>query len=125
MWFWWFMLCCDIMIPIIMILCGRMMWKNPPQNINGLMGYRTSRSMKNMETWKFAHEYSGKLWWKIGWIILIPSIIVHIPFSQATDNTIGIVGGILVFIQIIILICSIFPTEKALKRTFTDDGLRR
>lgn len=125
MWFWWFMFCCDILIPITMILCGKMMWKHPPKNINGLMGYRTSRSMQNMDTWKFAHEYSGKLWWKIGWIILIPSIIVYIPFFKATDNTIGMVGGILVTVQIIILIGSIFPTEKALKKTFTDDGLRR
>ena len=125
MWFWWFMFCCDILTPITMILGGRMMWKHPPKNINGLMGYRTSRSMKNIDTWKFAHEYSGKLWWKIGWIILIPSIIIHIPFFKATDNTIGMVGGILVTVQIIILIWSIFPTEKALKKTFTDDGLRR
>ena len=101
------------------------MWKHPPKNINGSMGYRTSRSMKNMDTWKFAQEYNGKLWWKIGWIILIPSIIVHIPFLKATDNAIGMVGGILVTVQIIILIGSILPTEKALKKAFTDNGLRR
>ncbi|MCI8793709.1 SdpI family protein [Hominisplanchenecus murintestinalis] len=125
MWFWWFMFCCDILIPVTMIACGRMMWKHCPKNINGLMGYRTSRSMKNMDTWKFAHEHCGKLWWKIGWIILIPSIIVHIPFYKTDDNTIGVVGGILATVQVIILIASIFPTERALKRNFTDDGIRR
>lgn len=125
MWFWWFMFCCDILTPVTMIVCGQMMRKHWPKNINSLTGYRTSRSMKNMDTWKFAHEHCGKLWWKIGWIILIPSIIVHIPFYEADDNTIGLLGGILVTIQIIILIASIFPTEKALKRNFTDDGIRR
>lgn len=125
MWFWWFMFCCDILIPVTMIACGRMMWKHCPKNINGLMGYRTSRSMKNMDTWKFAHEHCGKLWWKIGWIILIPSIIVHIPFYKTDENTIGVVGGILATMQVIILIASIFPTERALKRNFTDDGIRR
>lgn len=125
MWFWWFMFCCDILIPVTMIACGRMMWKRCPENINGLMGYRTSRSMKNMDTWKFAHEYCGKLWWKIGWIILIPSIMVPIPFYKTGDNTIGAAGGILVTIQVIILTVSIFPTERALKRNFTDDGVRR
>ncbi len=123
MWFWWFMLCCDILIPITMIVCGRMMWKHCPKNINGLMGYRTSRSMKNMDTWKFAHEYCGQLWWKIGWITLIPSIIVHIPFYGTDVNTIGVVSGILVTIQVIVLIASIFPTEIALKRNFTDDRI--
>lgn len=125
MWFWWFMFCCDLLIPVTMIVCGQMMWKHCPKNINGLMGYRTSRSMRNMDTWKFAHEYCGKLWWKIGWITLIPSIIIHIPFYGTEDNTIGVVGGILVTIQVIILIASIYPTERALKRNFTDDGIRR
>ncbi len=125
MWFWWFMFCCDILIPVTMIVCGQMMRKHCPKNINGLMGYRTSRSMKNMDTWKFAHEYCGKLWWKIGWIILIASIMVHIPFYGTDYNTIGAVGGILVAIQVIILITSIFPIEIALKRNFTDDGIRR
>ena len=108
-----------------MIACGWMMWKHCPKNINGLIGYRTSRSMRNMDTWNFAHEHCGKLWWKIGWIILIPSIIVHIPFYGTEDNVIGVAGGILATIQVIILIASIFPTERALKRNFTDDGIRR
>lgn len=125
MWFWWFMLCCDIIIPILMIIGGRIMWKHPPKKINGLIGYRTSRSMKNMDTWIFAHNYCGKLWWIIGWIILILSIIIHIPFFATSVNVIGIVGGILVTAQVIILICSIIPTERALKKTFTDNGVRR
>lgn len=101
------------------------MWKHYPKDINGLIGYRTSRSMKSKEAWKFAHEYCGKLWWGIGWIMLIPSIIIHIPFYRATYDTIGLVGGILITSQIIILIGSVFPTEKALKRTFTDNGIKR
>lgn len=125
MWFWWFMFCCDILTPIVMIIYGRMMWKHPPKKINGLSGYRTSRSMKNMETWIFAHKYCGKLWWIIGWITLIPSIIIPIPFYAASENAIGIVGGILVTVQVIVLIYSIIPTERALKKTFTDDGVRR
>lgn len=125
MWFWWFMFCCDILIPVTMIVCGWMMWKHCPKNINGLIGYRTSRSMRNMDTWKFAHEHCGKFWWIIGWISLMPSVIIHIPFYGTEDNTIGVVGGILVTIQVIILMATIYPTEQALKRNFTDDGIRR
>ena len=68
---------------------------------------------------------SGKLWWRIGWVILVPSIIIYLPFYGALDDAVGIVGLILTFIQIAALIGSIFPTEKALKRTFTEEGLRR
>lgn len=101
------------------------MWKHPPKNINGFMGYRTTRSMKNMDTWKFAHDYSGKLWWKLGWILLLPSILVLIPFYNSTDDEISAISLIVASVQIIVLIGSIYPTERALKNTFTESGLRK
>lgn len=125
MWFWWFMLCCDLLIPIIMLIAGWLMWKHPPKNINGVIGYRTSRSMKNKDTWKFAHEHCGKLWWKLGWILLIPSIIAILPVYGSTENGIASVGLAVMAVQMVVLIASIFPTERALKRTFTDNGSER
>ena len=41
------------------------MSKYPPKEINGIIGYRTTMSRKNMDTWKFAHDYCGKLWLKL------------------------------------------------------------
>ena len=125
MWFWWFMLICDLMVPIVMLIAGRMMWKHCPKNINVLLGYRTTLSMKNMDTWKFAHDYCGRLWWKIGLIMAVPSTLIHIPFYHSSENTIGIVGLILCAVQIVVLVASIFPTESALRRTFYADGTRR
>ena len=125
MWFWWFVLICDLLIPIIMVVAGRMMWKHCPKRINGVLGYRTSRSMKNMDTWKYAHEHCGRLWWKIGLFMIVPSALIHIPFYHSDDNTLGIVTLILVTIQVIVLAVSIFSTETALKKTFYDDGTRR
>lgn len=125
MWFWWFMFICNLIVPILLIVAGRMMWKHCPKQINGIYGYRTKRSMKNMDTWKFAHDYCGKLWWKIGWIMLIPTVLVQIPFIHSNENVIGEVGAVLCTIQVIALIISIFPTEAALKKTFLDDGNRR
>ena len=108
MWFWWFMLACDLLIPAIMILTGRMMWKHCPKKINGLLGYRTTRSMKNNDTWRFAHMHCGRLWWRVGWVLLLLSAAVHLPFYHSDPGTIGK-----------------FPTEHALKKTFRDDGTRR
>lgn len=125
MWFWWFMFVCNLLIPVILIIAGRMMWKHCPKKINTVYGYRTKRSMKNMDTWRFAHNYCGKLWWKIGWFSLFPSVVVQIPFFERSEDVIGIVGGIICMIQVVILIASIFPTEAALKKTFNDDGTRR
>lgn len=125
MWLWWFWLICVLFIPLVMIVVGRMTWKHCPKNINSLIGYRTTRSMKNMDTWKFAHEYCGKLWWKLGWLIMILTALMYIPLYQSNDNIIGIAGVVLMTIQCTVLIISIYPTEKALKEHFTDDGTRK
>lgn len=125
MWLWWFWLICDLFIPLVMIVVGRMTWKHCPKNINSLIGYRTTRSMKNMDTWKFAHEYCGKLWWKLGWLIMILTALMYIPLYQGNDNKIGIAGTVLITIQCTVLIISIYPTEKALKEHFNDDGTRK
>ena len=124
MWLWWFWLICDLLIPFVKIVVGRMSWKHCPKNINSLIGYRTTRSMKSMDTWKFAHEYCGKLWWKLGWLIMILTALMYIPLYQSNDNMIGIAGVVLITIQCTVLIISIYPTEKALKEHFNDDGTR-
>ncbi len=81
--------------------------------------------MKNDDTWKFAHNFCGKLWWIMGWIILGVSIVVLIPFIDSIYFTIGIVVIISVLVQCVILVMSIIPTEIALRKTFYDDGTRR
>ena len=98
-----------------MLIAGRMMWKHCPKKINSVYGYRTRRSMKNMDTWKFAHNYCGRLWYKIGCIMLLLSALVQIPFFHSSEDVIGIVGIVLCTIQVVALIVSIFPTEAALK----------
>lgn len=123
--FWIFMFACNLLIPVLMIIIGRIMWKNPPKKINGVMGYRTSMSMKNMDTWKFAHEHSGKLWWKLGWIMLVPTVLVQLPFIGKSEDSVGTLGVIICTVQCIVLIAAIFPTERALKKTFDKDGNRK
>lgn len=118
MWFWYFMFFSDLLIPVLMLVFGWIMLKHPPQNINGIYGYRTSRSMKNRETWKYAHEICGKIWWKAGWILFFLSVLVLLPFQKSSDAVIGSIGGIVCMIQCIVLVATIFPVEKALKKKF-------
>ena len=125
MWFWWFVLVSDLLIPVIQIAAGWMMWKHCPSGINNVYGYRTKRSKKNMDTWKFAHEHCGRLWWKVGLVMLVLTVLAHIPFYGADDDTLGYVCLIVMAVQMIALIGSIFPTQRALKRTFNEDGTRK
>lgn len=125
MWFFLLMLVCNMIVPVITIFAGWFMWKHAPKQINSIIGYRTKRSMKNDDTWKFAHNFCGKLWWIMGWIILGVSIVILIPFIDSIYFTIGIVVIISVLVQCVILVMSIIPTEIALRKTFYDDGTRR
>ncbi len=120
-----FLLLCDCLVPVIMIVVGRWLWKHTPKEINDLLGYRTTRSMKNINTWNFANKYGGKLWWKFGWIVLLLSIIAHIPFMKSSDNWFGILSLMVVITQTVVLLLTIIPVEKALKNKFDDNGLER
>ena len=123
--FWIFMMIMNLLIPFMMIGFGKYFMKSAPGSINIVFGYRTSMSMKNQDTWKFAHQYVGKLWWKLGLLILIPTILIHIPFYGKSDDTVGVLCGIICTIQVIVLCLSIIPVENALKKTFHDDGTRK
>ena len=59
--FWIFMLIMVLLIPLMMIGFGRLFLKKAPGTINAAFGYRTSMSMKNKDTWEFAHRYCGRL----------------------------------------------------------------
>lgn len=59
--FWMFMMICNLLIPVCMIIIGKVFSKNPPKTINGVYGYRTAMSMKNKDTWNFAQLYCGRL----------------------------------------------------------------
>ena len=123
--FWVFMLIMDLLIPVTMIGFGRLFLTRAPKNINAAFGYRTAMSMKNKDTWEFAHKYCGKLWFKCG-LILLPLSVAPVLFVRSKDTTtVGNVGLIVAAVQLIPLIGSIFPTEAALKKTFDQNGMRR
>ena len=58
-------------------------------------------------------------------MLLVLTVLAHIPFYGADEDTLGNLCLIVTFIQLAVLIGSIFPTERALKRTFNEDGTRR
>ena len=123
--FWVFMLIMALLVPLTMVAFGKYFAKNAPKQINWVFGYRTSMSMKNKETWEFAHHYCGKLWLRIGYIMLVPTIVAMLFVIGKDESTIGISGGVLVIIQTVFLIGSIMPTEIALKNNFDKHGNRK
>ena len=123
--FWIYMLCIGLLFPAIMLLMGRYFMKTAPKEINYIFGYRTNISMKNKDTWEFAHKYIGKLWFRFGWILVPITIIPMLFVLGKSEDIIGTVGAVVVVVDLIILISAIFPTEMALKKTFDKEGNRK
>lgn len=119
------MFICNLLIPLTMLLAGCWMLKCPPKEINGLIGYRTGMSQKNKDTWAFAHQVCGRLWTRVGAVLLLATILVQLPFAGSGEDTMGVVTMILEAAQLVVLLSSILPVELALKRTFDENGNRR
>ena len=113
--FWIFMLIMDLLLPFTMIGFGRYFMKKAPKEINSVFGYRTSMSMKNKDTWEFAHKYCGKVWYVCGMVMLPITVIFMILVIGKNEDCVGSIGGIICGVQLVPLIGSILPTEIALK----------
>lgn len=123
--FWIYMLCMDLLIPLTMLGFGRAFLKKAPNIINCVFGYRTAMSMKNRDTWNFAHQYCGRLWFLWGLILLPCSVIPMLFLLGKSTDEIGTFGAVMMFVQIIPLIGTIIPTERALRKTFDQNGVRK
>ena len=123
--FWLFCGGMNLLIPAIMLLLGTRFQRHPPEKINHVYGYRTARSMRNQETWKFAHETCGKLWVRLGKLSFLPALLAAALTFGCGIETVSVVSVVVVTIQTLALIGSIFPVERALKRNFDDSGRKR
>ena len=119
--FWIFMTVSNLILPVLMIVLGKVFIKKPPTQINGFYGYRTRRSMKNQAAWDFSHLYCGKLWRKMGWFMLPVSMIVMIPAFGKSDDIVGAVRGVVVTAECMVMLVSILLTEKALAKQFDEE----
>lgn len=122
---WILMMIITLIIPFLMIGLGICFIKYTPKDINQFIGYRTSMSMKNNDTWEFSHRHCGKSWIKIGILLLIFSPVVMLFSIDKNTNYIANFGVLICVIQFILLISSIIPTEMALRRNFDKDGIRK
>ena len=104
----------NLIIPGVMVLGGYMMRK-----------FRTALSMKNADTWAFAHACCGRVWWKAGWISLALSMLVQLPFAKAGEETLETLALVMVLVQSFVLLGTVVYVQRELKQTFDESGRRR
>jgi len=122
MFFCFFMLAAVLLIPLIMIVFGSAFLRSAPKEINFLFGYRTTLSMKNRDTWEFAHRTCGAIWRRTG-LCLIPVFLISMLLVLGkSEEAIGSCGSALCFVGIAFLMLSIVLIERTLRKRFDSNG---
>ena len=114
-----------LLIPAVMILFGCRFKDGGPKKINRFYGYRSVMSMKNRDTWDYAHRYIGKVWVRNGLIALFLTLAVLVFMKNSSDDAIVTAGLVLLCVQMAFLMVPISLTEKALKENFDTSGKRK
>ena len=121
---WLLMTFTAIICPLIMLIFGAIYNRAAPKKINRFSGYRTARSMKNTDTWTFAHKYIARLWLVCGAALILPSVIPMLFVIGKSENIISTVSAVVCLIDLTVMMLTLIPTEIALKKNFDKDGNR-
>lgn len=113
----WFLVLLGFILPIILIIIGLTFSKHAPKKINSFSGYRTERSMKNIETWKEANKYSAKLLLKYA-IYLLSLITISLIFTFKSCALMAMVDILSILLGIGLVFAVIIKTENHLKKVF-------
>ena len=114
-----------VLLPCVMLLFGFIWRGGGPETVNVIYGYRTVLSMKNMETWRFAHIYCGRLWRAFGAVLLVVSSLVFAFFHGADKDVAAWAFVAITLAQVASIIPTILLTERAMRRHFNKDGTRK
>ena len=74
--------------------------KTSPKEINYIFGYRTDMSMKNKDTWNFAHKYIGNRWFYLGLILAPITVILMLLVIGKGEDIVATVGSIVMVIDL-------------------------
>ena len=114
-----------LLMPLFMIVFGRVFMTNAPKDINTSFGYRTKRSMKNQDTWAFAHKHFGKTWFVCGLVLIPVSLVPMFLVMGRETDMVRTTGFIILGLQLVLMLGAILPTETALKNNFDEFGRPR
>ena len=115
---------CNMIVPFAMIVMGMIYQTKIMALKDSYMGYRSVRSMKNEDTWQFAHIKIGRLWFGWGIIMLAVTAVLQFFLRTETVQTVCVATVAICFFQVLLMILPLRMVEKALKFTFDKDGNR-
>ena len=117
----WFILVTALLLPVTMIAFGAAWKKHPPRDVNGVYGYRTAMSMKSQQTWDFAHQCCARWWFWTGLLLAVVTVLVLVLTEVLFDSHSETALLWLMGVQLVAMLLSLLPTERALRRRFDRD----
>jgi len=101
----------------LLFLLSLICWKFPPKKINNLYGYKTFRTMQNIDIWNFANKAFNN------------SLLIYAGISFIAGLVLASLGGDSLTWQpmalaILTIIVCIIKTEKSISEIYDDDGKR-
>lgn len=115
----------NAVIPLIILLGGVMMRNLSNGKINHIAGYRTTMSMKNKDTWQFAHKECGKLWIKYGAILTAGCVVIAVLSVILGIEFATVVCLAYMTFCVVVILYSVYKVESKLKSTFDKNGNRK
>ena len=102
---------------IVFLIAGYLLKKKPHKKINGIYGYRSSKSMQSQKAWDAAQLYSAKMMMQLGTIL----VILGLPFLffTLTENMYLVHVGLFLVILIALVFYMFYKTEK-----YIDDQIK-
>ena len=123
--FWLYMTFMAIVVPLVIVLVGLYYTKCPPEKIYTDFGYKTPLTLKNEDVWAFAHQCCGKVWIKLGLIMMPISIAIMVIPRFISENAISIFSISLFVVQCIAVYFSLRRIKATILATFDEEGRRR
>lgn len=107
-----------IIIPVLITVMGGIIMNNPPKNRLGSFGYRTERSRRSGEAWRFANKMAGRIWFYEGFALIALSIAGVYLMRNSDEMGFTITIIVTLVIQAVLISVPVIFVEKALKDKF-------
>lgn len=112
-------------VPVAAVILGFLCWRCPPKGPTWAYGYRSRRARASTESWLFAQNLAGQIWYFLGLIMLVGSFVVLKKLDMEQIERSFSKAAVLVVVQLVLVCLCQLPTEFLLLRRFNRFGQDR
>ncbi len=112
-------------VPVCAVVLGFMCWRCPPKGPTWAYGYRSRRARASTESWLFAQNLAGQIWYFLGLVMLVGSFAVMTKLDMEQIEGAFYKASVVVIVQLVLVCLCQLPTEYLLLQRFDRFGRDR